>query len=75
MIELERDDELIVAAGAGELPAGLVGRRLALEDTVAGAALRTGQPQRLADELNRSRFEQHGLGRFGVQARMGWSSR
>jgi signal transduction histidine kinase len=71
VIELERGDELFVAAGAGTLPEGLVGRRLSLEDTVASAALRTGRPQRLADKLNRTRFEQHGLGRFGLQARDG----
>jgi signal transduction histidine kinase len=68
VIEREREGELLVAVGAGTLPSGLVGRRLSLEDTVASAALRTGQPQRLADKLNRTRFEQHGLGQFGLQA-------
>lgn len=71
VIELERGGELEVAAGAGELPAGLVGQRIKLEDTVASAALRTRQTQQLADELNRSRFEQHGLGRMGVHAKDG----
>ncbi len=71
VIELLRGSELEVAAGAGELPADLVGRRVGLEDTVASAALRARQPQRLTDELNRTRFEQHGLGRLGLHARDG----
>jgi signal transduction histidine kinase len=68
VIELLRDGELVVAAGAGELPDGLIGHSIKLEDTVAAAALRTHQTQRLADELNRSRFEQFGLGRYGIRA-------
>jgi len=68
LIELKQGDELVVAAGAGELPAGLIGRRVALEDTVASHAMRTGRSQRLEDELNRARFEEHGLGRFGLDA-------
>jgi two-component system, NarL family, sensor histidine kinase DevS len=68
VIELERDGELVIAACAGELPEGLLGRRLSLKDTVASTALRTGQPQRLSDKLNSARFEQHGLRRFGLRA-------
>ena len=68
LIELKQGDELVVAAGAGELPAGLIGRRVALEDTVASHAMRTGRSQRLEDELNRARFDEHGLGRFGLDA-------
>jgi signal transduction histidine kinase len=71
LIEIVRGHELEVAAGAGELPDGLVGERVPLEDTVASAALRTRKTQRLEEELNRSRFEQHGLGRFGVAAESG----
>jgi signal transduction histidine kinase len=71
VIELTQGDELVVAAGAGELPAGLVGRRVGLADTVASAALRAGETQRLAEELNRRRFEQHGLGYLGVRANDG----
>src|ERR1035437_671396 len=71
VIELQTGDELVVAAGAGELPRGLVGQRVGLEGTVAGAALRSRQSQRLADELNRARFDQHGLGHLGRHAKDG----
>jgi len=64
-IELLDGNELVVAAIAGELPSGLVGKRLPLEDSVADAALRTLSTQRLEEELNRTRFERHGLGRLG----------
>jgi signal transduction histidine kinase len=71
LIELEHGDELVVANGAGEFPDGLIGARVPLKETVASAALRTRRTQRLEDELNRSRFEQHGLGRFGIRAESG----
>jgi signal transduction histidine kinase len=71
LIELRRNNELFVAAGAGELPAGLVGQYVPLEDTVASHAMRTGRAQRLEDELTRARFDEHGLGRLGVQAQGG----
>jgi signal transduction histidine kinase len=69
VIELLHGDELVIAAGAGELPDALVGNMIGINDTVAGAALRTRQSQLLSDELNRSRFDQYGLGRLGVKAR------
>ena len=68
LIELRQRNELVIAAGAGELPAGLVGQSVALEDTVASHAIRTGRAQRLEDELTRARFDEHGLGRLGVKA-------
>jgi len=71
LIELRERNELVVAAGAGELPADLIGRRVALEDTVASHAMRTGRTQRLEDELNRARFDEHGLGSLGVLAEGG----
>jgi signal transduction histidine kinase len=71
VIELLRGEELELAAGAGELPAGLLGQRVPLERTVASAALRARQPQRLSDQLNRARFDQHGLGNLGLAAREG----
>ncbi len=71
LIELRRGNELVVAAGAGELPAGLIGRSVPLEDTVASHAMRTGRAQRLEDELTRARFDEHGLGQLGVHANGG----
>jgi signal transduction histidine kinase len=68
VIELAQRGELVVAAGAGELPREILGRSLPLHDTVASAALRTRTTQRLEDELNRARFEEHGVGRLGVSA-------
>lgn len=70
-IELVDDNGLVVAAAAGERPASVIGEQVALADTVASAALRTGTTQRLEDELNRVRFDQHGLGRLGISAQAG----
>jgi signal transduction histidine kinase len=71
VIELVDGSELVVVAVAGDQPAGLIGERFALADTVASAALRTRATQRLELELNRARFGQHGLGRFGFSADAG----
>ena len=71
LIEIVSGSELVVAAAAGERPAGLIGQRIALADTVASAALRTRSTHRLEVELNRARFDQHGLGRHGVRADAG----
>jgi signal transduction histidine kinase len=70
-IELVNDHGLVVAAAAGERTANVIGAQVALADTVAGAALRTGTTQQLDDELNRVRFAQNGLGRLGVSAEAG----
>ncbi|HEX5309010.1 MAG TPA: GAF domain-containing sensor histidine kinase [Solirubrobacteraceae bacterium] len=71
LIELVHGEQLVIAAGAGELPVGVIGQRVALSNTVAAHAMRTRRPQHLEDELNRARFEEHGLGQFGVQAQAG----
>jgi signal transduction histidine kinase len=71
VIEREHAGEMVVVAGAGELPAGLVGERVDLKDSLAGAALRISQSLRLEDQPNRARFERHGLGRLGVRADAG----
>ncbi len=68
LIELADGDELVVAAGAGELPANLIGQRVPLADTVAAHAMRTRRVQRVEQQLNRARFDEHGVGRYGVQA-------
>ena len=71
LIELVRGDELEMAAGAGELPADVIGRRFPLDNTIASAALRAGRTQRLSDRLMRARFEQHGAGHLGMSAEHG----
>jgi signal transduction histidine kinase len=72
LIELCRPDgQLLVAAGAGELPQALIGQVVPQKDTVASHALRTRRTQHLEDELNRVRFAEHGLGRMGVRAKGG----
>ncbi|HUA71419.1 MAG TPA: GAF domain-containing protein [Solirubrobacteraceae bacterium] len=71
VIEYEHAGEIVVAAGAGELPAGLMGQRVDLQDSLAGASLRISQTLRIEDQPNRARFERHGLGRLGVRAEAG----
>lgn len=68
VIELQQEDQLIMSAGAGELPAGLVGQRVDLRETVAAAVLSTRRSQRLSSEVNRHRFWEHGAGRLGLSA-------
>jgi signal transduction histidine kinase len=68
VIELVQRGRLVVAAGAGELPEGLLGRQAPLGDSVASAALRTRRAQRLHEPLTRARFDEHGLGTLGVHA-------
>ena len=50
---LEQDDELVVAAGAGELRAGIHGQRMQIEGTVTGRVLRSQRPERLTDARSR----------------------
>jgi signal transduction histidine kinase len=68
IIELARHGELVVSAGAGEIPREIIGQRIPVNDTVASAALRTKVTQRLDDDLNRARFEEHGVGSIGLHA-------
>jgi len=71
VIEQERSGEMVVAAGAGELPPGVIGQTVDARDSLAGAALRTSKTLRIEDEPNRARFERHGLGRLGFLANGG----
>jgi signal transduction histidine kinase len=71
VIESVEGSELTVSAAAGELPGDLLGQRMRLDETVAEAAIRSLRTQRLDEALNRRRFERHGLGRFGYEARTG----
>ncbi|HLL92748.1 MAG TPA: GAF domain-containing protein [Solirubrobacteraceae bacterium] len=70
LIELKRGDELVIATSVGELPDGLIGQRMAMEETVAVQAMRTGRAQRLEDELSRARFDER-LSQLGVKAEGG----
>jgi signal transduction histidine kinase len=56
LVALRDGEELVVQAAAGEVPADVVGRRLAVEGSVAGDVLRSQQPERLADAPSRLRF-------------------
>ncbi|HXW58116.1 MAG TPA: GAF domain-containing sensor histidine kinase [Solirubrobacteraceae bacterium] len=71
LIELCEGEGLTIAAGAGELPRELIGRRVVLTGTVAAQAMRTRRVQHLEEELNRARFDEHGLGALGMQAQAG----
>jgi signal transduction histidine kinase len=71
LIELVTGDRIRVAAAAGDVEREIVGRDFDVATTVAGRVLETRRPQRLSDELNRSRFESAGLGRFGLTAGAG----
>jgi len=71
VIELTQGEELVIAAGAGDLPSGLIGKRMVAMDSLAGYAMRTRRAQRVEEELNRARFEEHGLGGLGVGAQAG----
>ena len=71
VIEHEQAGEMVVAAGAGELPADLVGQCVDLQGSLASAALRISQTLRLEDQPYRARFERHGLGRLGLSADAG----
>jgi two-component system, NarL family, sensor histidine kinase DevS len=71
VIELMQRGRLLVSAGAGELPEGLLGQQVPLGDSAASAALRTRHAQRLQEPLTRARFNEHGLGTLGVEANGG----
>ena len=71
VIEHERGGEMVVAAGAGELVPGLIGRTVHARDSLGSAALRISTTLRLENEPNRARFERHGLGRLGLRADAG----
>jgi signal transduction histidine kinase len=71
LIELVTGDRIRVAAAAGDVDRAIVGRDFDVAPTVAGRVLETRRPQRLSDELNRSRFESSGVGHFGLDAGAG----
>jgi signal transduction histidine kinase len=69
VILLPDHDGLRVAHAAGEVPDDLVGQTVA-ESSVSGSVMRSRRLQRL-DDLTRSQFKQHGLGRLGLDAESG----
>ncbi len=71
VIEQQRDGELVIVAGAGELPDDAIGQRVNLRESVAATALCSERTLRLEDQANMRRFERHGLGRLGIQADAG----
>jgi len=71
LIELVSNGRMRVAAAAGDIDREIVGRDISLETTVAGRVLETRRPQRLSDDMNRSRFESAGVGHFGLEAGAG----
>jgi signal transduction histidine kinase len=70
-IELIAGDRFRIVALAGDADRALLGAELPIAGSASGQALRAGRPQRLSDELVRARFEETGLGRFGVKAHDG----
>jgi signal transduction histidine kinase len=71
VIEREIDGAMVVVAAAGHLPADIVGRVLDPMGSVAGAALDGRTTLRLEESLNRTRFERHGIGQFGLSPEAG----
>ena len=71
VIEQQRGAEIVIAAGAGELPSGLAGRTVDPDESVASAALRSRRTLRLENQPNLARFDRHGIGRLGIRASAG----
>ena len=71
VIELVGAGNLVIAAGAGEMPDALLGRQMPMSESASSAALRTLRAQRLDEPLTRARFDEHGLGSLGVKAEDG----
>jgi len=61
-------DEFVVAATAGDLPAGIVGERVSHSGSVAGRVVSGARPERVGDVKSSLRFA---LGELGVRARAG----
>ncbi|MGZ4332327.1 MAG: GAF domain-containing sensor histidine kinase [Solirubrobacteraceae bacterium] len=71
IIALQVDGGLDVAAAAGELPEGLVGQRIPLDDPILSVALDTGHTRRLAHGSKEAGFNEGGAARFGFHAERG----
>ena len=73
IIEREIEGDMVVAAAAGSMPAQVVGKVLEPDGSVASLALRERQTLRLEDNLNRTRFEEHGQAASVSPPRPAWS--
>jgi len=62
VIMLEHEDDLVFAAGAGDLPAGAEGKRMPVEGTVTGQVLRSQRSERLVDARSVLHISQELLG-------------
>ena len=62
VIMLEQEDELVFAAGAGELPAHADGKRMPIEGRVTGQVLRSQRSERLTDARSALHISQELLG-------------
>lgn len=71
VIELKEGESMLVAAGAGGLPSDLIGQRFPIAGTAASHAIRRQRIHRLEGELELVRFQEHGVGKLGVQAQCG----
>jgi signal transduction histidine kinase len=61
-ILLQADDEFVVAATAGEIPAELTGARLPAAASLGDRVLKTGRPERVDDLSKALRFALDGIG-------------
>jgi two-component system, cell cycle sensor histidine kinase and response regulator CckA len=71
LIELAQGDELLIAAGAGEVPEGLIGRRMPIAGSFAEQVIHARGAVRIEDEVSRARFHEVGVGRLGVTTHAG----
>jgi signal transduction histidine kinase len=61
-IMLSEGDDLVVAATAGEVDAGLRGRRVPSQGTIAQAVMRSGRPERISRRTDRASLASSQLG-------------
>jgi PAS domain S-box-containing protein len=71
LIELAQGDQLLIAAGAGEVPERLVGRRMPIAGSFARQAIDSRSSVRIEGKASRDRFNEVGVGRLGVHAQAG----
>jgi GAF domain-containing protein len=68
LLDHKRDGQMVIAAGSGDPPQGLIGQRVDAHGGLASAARRSLRVLRLDEGPIRARFERHGLARLGVSA-------